>query len=239
ARRPRRRRGRPLDRAPVGRRSAGARRGARTARRTVVLTRPEGRNEGLAARLRDLGFDVVVRPLVEIEPVETGPIELDGYDWLVLTSATGASELKRRSRGRARRVAAIGPAMAEAWGSVDLVPAVSTQEGLLAELPRPAGRVLFAGAEGARPLLARELGADVVSLYRTRPLRPTGPVGGDLAVVASASAARALAAITRAIPVVSIGPETSAAATDAGLVVAAEAASQTVEGLVSAVRAAG
>jgi len=157
----------------------------------------------------------------------------------VLTSATGARELRRRAVGAARRVAAIGRATAEAWGEVDLVPRLSTQEDLLAELPRPAGRVLFAGAEGARPLLARELGADVVSLYRTRPLRPTGPVGGDLAVVASASAARALAAITRAIPVVSIGPETSAAATDAGLVVAAEAASQTVEGLVSAVRAAG
>ena len=42
----------------------------------------------------------------------------------------------------------------EALGGADLVPAVSTQEGLLAELPRPAGRVLFAAAEGARRLLA-------------------------------------------------------------------------------------
>ncbi|HZO62929.1 MAG TPA: uroporphyrinogen-III synthase [Gaiellaceae bacterium] len=226
-----------MDRAPVGRRSAGARRGARTARRTVVLTRPEGRNEGLAARLRDLGFDVVVRPLVEIEPVETGPIELDGYDWLVLTSATGASELKRRSRGRARRVAAIGPATAEAWGSVDLVPAVSTQEGLLAELPRPAGRVLFAGAEGARPLLAEALGADVAVLYRTRPVRVE--VDGDLAVVASPSAARALAAANPSVPVVSIGPETTAAAVAAGLRVAAEAATPDLDGLAAAVVEAG
>jgi len=155
----------------------------------------------------------------------------------VLTSATGASELKRRSRGRARRVAAIGPATAEAWGSVDLVPAVSTQEGLLAELPRPAGRVLFAGAEGARPLLAEALGADVAVLYRTRPVRVE--VDGDLAVVASPSAARALAAANPSVPVVSIGPETTAAAVAAGLRVAAEAATPDLDGLAAAVVEAG
>ena len=215
----------------------GARRGARTAGRTIVLTRPHGRNEELADRLRALGHEVVVRPLVEIEVVETGPVDLDGYDWLVLTSATGARELRRRARGRPARVAAIGRTTADAWGEVDLVPAVSTQEGLLAELPRPAGRVLFAGAEGARPLLADELGADVLVLYRTR-LVP-GEVEGDLAVVASPSAARALAAANPDLPVVSIGPETTSAARAAGVRVAAEATTADVDGLVAAVAAAG
>lgn len=179
---------------------------------------------------------MVVRPLVEIEAVETGPVELDGYDWLVLTSATGARELRRRARGRAARVAAIGRTTAEAWGEVDLVPAVATQEGLLAELPRPAGRVLFAGAEGARLLLAEELAADVVVLYRTIPVE--AEVEGDLAVVASPSAARALAAANRGLPVVSIGPETTAAARAAGLRVTAEAQSPDLDGLVAAVAAA-
>jgi uroporphyrinogen-III synthase len=112
---------------------------------------------------------------------------------------------------------------------------VSTQEGLLAELPRPAGRVLFAGAEGARPLLADELAADVVVLYRTRPVAAL--VEGDLAVVASASAARALASVNPALPVVSIGPETTAAARSVGLQVAAEAVTPDTEGLVAAVAA--
>ena len=174
-----------------------------------------------------------MQPLVEIEPVETGPIDLDGYDWLVLTSATGATELKRRARGRPARVAAIGPATADAWGPADLVPAVSTQEGLLAELPRPAGKVLFAGAEGARPLLAEELGADVVVLYRAKPL--AARVEGDLAVVASPSAARALAVVNAGIPVVSIGPETTAAARESGLRVAAEATTPDLGGLVRGV----
>jgi uroporphyrinogen-III synthase len=135
-------------------------------------------------------------------------------------------------------VAAIGPATAEAWGDVDLVAEVSTQEGLLTEVPRPAGRVLFAGAEGARRLLVEELGADFVVLYRTKLLRPELPAG-DLAVVASPSAARALAGVSLSIPVVSIGPETSRAAHAAGLDVMAEATTSTVEGLVSAIAEAG
>ena len=122
---------------------------------------------------------------------------------------------------------------------MDLVPEVSTQEGLLAELPRPAGRVLFAGAEGARRLLVDELGADFVPLYRTKAVTVAGAVFGDLVVLASPSAARALAAAMPDLPVVSIGPETTSAAEAAGLRVAAEARTPDLEGLVSAVAEAG
>jgi uroporphyrinogen-III synthase len=177
--------------------------------------------------------------LIEFEPLDTGSIDLDGYDWLVLTSATAAEELKRRSTGSPARVAAIGWATAAAWGDVDLVPAVSTQEGLLAELPRPAGRVLCAAAEGARRLLAEELDADFVSLYRTNELRPSAPPSGDLAVVSSPSAARALAGLGLGIPVVSIGPHTSSEARAVGLTVAAEASSPALDDVVSAVLGAG
>ena len=45
---------------------------------TVVLTRPEGRNEGLAGELRARGLEVCVEPLVEIEPLDTGPIDVGG-----------------------------------------------------------------------------------------------------------------------------------------------------------------
>ena len=157
----------------------------------------------------------------------------------MLTSATGALELKARAEGAPVNVAAIGRATAEAWGDVDLVPTTATQEGLLAELPRPTGRVLFAGAEGARRLLVDELGADFVALYRTVPAVVGGPVEGDLAVVASPSAARALAVLTTAVPVVSIGPETTRAAVEAGLRVATEARTPDLEGLVAAVTDAG
>ena len=118
----------------------------------------------------------------------------------------------------------------------DLVAGVSTQEGLAAELPRPAGRVLFAGAEDARDVLVRELGADFVPLYRTVELRPGSFPAADLAVLASASAARSLAALGERPPCVSIGPVTSAAARARGLRVVAEAATHDREGLVEAVK---
>jgi uroporphyrinogen-III synthase len=204
----------------------------------IVLTRPEGRNEQLAQRLRELGHMVECVPLIAVEPLGDDPIDVSAYDWVIVTSVTGARELKRRARGHARRVAAIGRATAEAFGGADLVASVSTQEGMLAELPRPAGRVLFAGAEGARRLLVDELGADFVPLYRTRELRPSAPIEGDLVVLASASAARVFGTLGSEIPAVSIGPETTGAATVAGIRVVAEAEKHDLEGLVDAVVAA-
>ena len=116
----------------------------------------------------------------------------------------------------------------------DLVPRVSTQEGLLAELPPPAGRVLFAAAEGARMTIVEELGADFLPLYRTTELRPETP-SGDLVVLASASAARAFGALGADVPAVSIGPQTTAAAREAGIRVVAEAERHDLDGLVFAV----
>lgn len=202
------------------------------------MTRPEGRNEELAAALRELGHDVVVEPLIAVEPLGDEPIALDGYDWLVVTSVTGARELRRRARGRPSHVAAIGRATAEALGGADLVPADSTQEGLLAELPRPAGRILFAGAESARRLLVDELNADFVSLYRTRALRPETVPDADVVVLASPSAARAFAALGRDLPALSIGPQTTKAAEEHGLRVVGEALTHDLGGLVEALASA-
>ena len=136
-------------------------------------------------------------------------------------------------------MAAIGPGTAavlrERAIEPAFVPQVSTQEGLLAELPRPAGRVLFAGAERARRLLVDQLGADFVPLYRTRELRPQPPPDGDLVVLASSSAAGAFAALGVHVPAVTIGPETTRTAQGAGLAVVAEADPHDLDGLVAAV----
>jgi uroporphyrinogen III methyltransferase / synthase len=205
----------------------------------VIVTRPEGQADDLAKRLRALGHDVVLCPLVRIEPLDDGPIDVAPYDWVVVTSANGARELARRISGRPRRLAAIGPATEAALGqqglAVDLVPTVATQEGLLAELPQPAGRVLFAGAERARRLLIDALDADFVPLYRTVELEPAELPVGDLVVLASGSAARAFGRLGLDVPAVSIGPQTTAVAQAAGLRVVAEAATHDVEGLLNAI----
>src|SRR5204863_439731 len=88
--------------------------------------------------------------------------------------------------------------------------------------------------------LERRSGDDPVALgEELARLAVAGPPRGDLAVVASPSAARALAALDPAMPVVSIGPETSAAAQSAGLTVLAEAREPGVDALVSAIAEAG
>ncbi len=211
---------------------------ARSALR-VIVTRPREQAGALAERLAALGFEVVLCPLLELEP--TGPAEVDvaGYDWVVVTSPRGAHELAVRARGVLPMVAAIGPgtaaALREHGVEPALVPQVSTQEGLVAELPQPRGRVLFAGAADARAYLAEALGADTVVLYRTRELRPETAPEGDLVVLASASAARALAGAGLDLPAVSIGPETTREARARGIDVVTEAERHDLDGLVEAV----
>jgi uroporphyrinogen III methyltransferase/synthase len=205
----------------------------------VIVTRPAAQAAPLAEALERLGHEPVLCPVVAIESLGDGAIDTTGYDWVVITSANGATEFARRRTGSLPRVAAIGPGTADALAArgigVDLVPSVSTQEGLVAELPRPAGRVLFAGAEGACRHLVEELGADFMPLYRTIPLRPTGAPEGDLVVLASASAAKAFAELRTDVPAVSIGPQTTQAAAVAGLDVVAEARNHDLDGLLAAV----
>lgn len=201
----------------------------------IVVTRPAGREAALVERLRVAGHDVSHVPLIAVAPLGDDPVDVAGYDWIVLTSVTGARELRRRMQGKPRRVATIGRATAAAFGGADLVAETSTQEGLLEALPPSPGRVLFAGAEGARRLLPDSLAADVVVLYRTTELVPSAWPDCDLAILASPSAARALGRFDATTPVVSIGPETTRAAREAGLTVASEARTSDLDGLVDAV----
>src|SRR6266545_1047751 len=168
----------------------------------VIVTRPEAQAAALAAALRERGFVPVLCPLIDTVPIEDGPIDVDGYDWIVVTSANGATQLGRRRRG--------------------LVP----------ELPRPAGRVLFVGAEGTGELLESELDAEVRAVYRTRERVPDSPPAGELVLLASGSAARAWAKLGLDLPAISIGPQTTAAAIGAGVEIVSEARTPDVQGLV-------
>ena len=211
--------------------------------RRVVVTRAAAQAGALVARVEALGYEVVRCPLIDIEPIPGEPIDGASYDWVVVTSPNGAAELARRLATPPRRIAAIGPGTAaelRAHGlEPDFVPRESTQEGLLAELPQPAGRVLVAAAEGARRIVVDALGADFIALYRTVELIPAEPPEGDVVLLASPSAARAFAATGARIPAVAIGPQTAAAAREAGLEVAAEAERHDEDGLVAALRGLG
>jgi uroporphyrinogen-III synthase len=205
----------------------------------VIVTRPREQAGPLVARLEALGHEVIECPLIEIERTSNDPIDANGYDWVIVTSPNGADEIARRGRNLPK-LAAVGPGTAERLREHGLqpafVPRVSSQDGLLAEFPRPAGRVLFAAAANSRRRPIEELEADFVPLYSTRLLAPDPPVG-DIVVLASGSAARAFAAIGGRTPAVSIGPETTRIAESVGLAVAAEAESHDLDGLVAAVGA--
>ena len=148
-------------------------------------------------------------------------------------------EVARRPRPAGAALAAIGPGTAAALARLglraDLVPEESSQEGLAAALAPDAGRVLLAAAAGARRHLVDVLGADFIALYRTRELRPSAFPEAELVVVASPSAARAFAALHVPAPVVSIGPQTSAAVREAGLELAGQARTFDLDGLVAAI----
>jgi uroporphyrinogen-III synthase len=194
----------------------------------VLVTREE-----LVARVESLGHVALLCELIRVEPLGYEPVDARAYDWLVVTSRNGAHELARRGV-TANRIAAIGPATAEALRShglrVDLVAETHTQEGLREALPE--GTALLAAAEGARQDV---LDADFLPLYRTIELRPDVPQA-DVALLTSGSAARALAATGAHVPVVAIGPQTAAEAEAAGLAVVAVAAGHDLDGLVEALR---
>jgi uroporphyrinogen-III synthase len=206
----------------------------------VIVTRPHAQAGTLLNALRAEGFEPIACPVIATEAIDDGPIDATGYDWVIVTSANGAAELGARHTGVLPRVAAVGELTAaalEAHGiGVEFVPSLASQEGLLAELPRPVGRALFVGAEGARRLLADELPADFRAVYRTVELTPDPP-DGDLVLLASPSAAAAWAKLGSTLPAITVGPQTTAAALDAGLTIVAEAGTQNVAGLVDSAAA--
>jgi len=205
----------------------------------LLVTRPREQARALVEALAERGFDVVVRPLIRIESLSDDPVDTTGYDWVIVTSPNGAREFGRRRTGVLPQVAVIGPgtaaALEEAGIDANLEPGVHTQEGLVAAfrgLAEPPRRPLFVGAENARSVLVDQLGAEFLPLYRTHELVPDDLPDVDLVLLLSPSAARAYAHADGTAPVLSIGPETTAAAAGAGLDVVAQSRSSDLGGLV-------
>lgn len=159
------------------------------------------------------------------------------------------------------KIAAVGPMTADALLqhglAVDVVPERFVAEGLLDALRSRedvrGARVLYVAGEGARETLERGLigaGASVerVTAYRSvvdgtdadslKTRLDRGDV--DLATFTSASSVRAFVDLVgaeraRRVPAASIGPITTEAARDAGLDVAIEATTSTIDGLVESI----
>ncbi len=171
---------------------------------TIVVTRTRQQVSDLAAKLEELGANVIEAPTIElVEPdnwneVDEALTQGGDYDWLIFTSANGVRFTRQRLRalerdvrvfGRAR-VAAIGDATAVAIRDelglhVDLCPESFVAEALADELAsrgETAGkRFLLLRADIARPLLRERLqqgGAAAVrdvAIYQTVPAHALPP----------------------------------------------------------------
>jgi uroporphyrinogen III methyltransferase/synthase len=163
--------------------------------RRVVITRARAQASELAARLAELGAEVIEAPAIRIEPRLDDPdvagavsrIASGEVDVVCLTSPNGADLLMEAlaAAGHDARalagatLAAIGPGTARALARhglhADVVPERAVAESLARELVArgvDGRRVLIARAAEARDVLPDELGkagaeVEVVTLYRT------------------------------------------------------------------------
>ena len=228
--------------------------------RTIVVTRARAQAQRFAELLEAAGARVLQAPTIVIEPpaswepLDTALAALESFTWVIFTSVNGVAMVDRRLAARGvpwaaiarKRVAAIGPATAEALVEhgvpVELVPTEYRAEALVDRLRRvvgPGDRVLLPRAKEARDVLAvelRRLGVAVteVPAYQTRRIddgvvrlrEALGSGAVDAVTFTSSSTARNFAeqfsddersAWRGRIAVASIGPITAATAAEYGL----------------------
>ena len=164
--------------------------------RRIVVTRAREQASGLAARLQELGAEVIEFPTIRIDPLpdesrlDQAVAELASYQWVIFTSVNGVrffwKALRRQGRdARALascRLVAIGPATASALEAhglhADLVPEKYVAEGVVDALrrqgPLDKARFLLPRAARAREVLPEALReahavVDVVPCYETVP----------------------------------------------------------------------
>jgi uroporphyrinogen III methyltransferase/synthase len=228
--------------------------------RVVVVTRAREQAPGFRGLLEAAGAEVLTLPTIAIEapaswePLDRALAELGRYQWIVFTSVNGVEMVSQRLAragldGRAlakARVAAVGPATAEAVTATGVTPEVVPDEYVaealvarLRPLIRPGDRVLLPRAARSRDVLVRELtgmGAvvDEIAAYRTRAAAEDGTAlrealrGGrvDVITFTSSSTVSHFAALLSpdeigrlmaGVTVACIGPVTRATAAEHGL----------------------
>ena len=156
----------------------------------VMVTRADEQAAGLTQMLEARGAQVVLCPVIVIEPlpVQAGQVEdLEAFDWVIFTSANGVDRFFQilgeagREFPRRAKVAAIGPETAarlrQHHVEAALVPERFVAEALADAMPAgvgPGTRVLLPRAAGSRDALPDRLRAqgarvDIIETYRAAP----------------------------------------------------------------------
>lgn len=147
----------------------------------VVLTHAEGRLEGLPARLRALGFDVLHRPSIAIRPRTDGPTRdaagaLLDLPWLLFASRSAAEAWSMLGVGYARRPA-VEPESVRPNEPAPRPPEPAPSDPLRIGAIGP-GTAATLRAVGARvDLVAEPSTAEGLAFAFARHPHATGPVG--------------------------------------------------------------
>jgi hydroxymethylbilane synthase len=235
----------------------------------IVVTRAAGQEEDLCHALAGLGATPVRLPMIRIVPLADEHLlerlgeEASPDDWIVFTSANGASVVLDRIPGPIPprlRVAAVGPQTAAVLGerrvTADYVPGEYTGEALADGLPDVDGRGVWilraetAGQDIVERLTERGATVHDIPVYRTEalPIDASGRAelekGIDVVTFTSGLTARNFRAayegagldarrLERTV-IACIGPVTAAVARKLGFEVHVVAEEHTASGLVDA-----
>ena len=241
------------------------------ARKRIVVTRPRAQAAGFCRKLAEAGAIPIRFPTIRITPMpDTRRLDaalqrLRDYAWIIFTSVNGVAYCWDRLAAVAStqlpaslRVAAIGPATAQALRERHIVPDFVPTEFVAERIAEGLGAVtgqalLLPRAEAARKTLAALLAdqgarVDEIPAYRTLPEAPSPEAfaaleaGVDVLTFTSSSTVRHYAALVAERPphgaqealVACIGPITAETARGLGYEVATVADEYTTDGLIRA-----
>jgi uroporphyrinogen-III synthase len=186
-------------------------------RQRIWITRTQPGADATAERVRALGHEAVVAPLLAVRRIPDVAIDLKGVGALAFTSANGVRAFADLCGERDLRVFAVGAATAQAARAAGFRTVLSADgdvealaEGIAARRSQMRGAVLHPGAAEPAGDLAGALEKHGVPARRAI-LYETGPaslspdqaqalVRSDAALLHSPRAAKALAAVLKAHP---------------------------------------
>ena len=223
----------------------------------IVVTRPRAQAKELQRVIEERGAKCVVVPLIEIsQPDDEGFAfeqamrSISEYEWVICTSANGASRVAPylSSGAMSPKLAAVGGATALAFARVvDFVPSSANGKSLAEELPMSLGKALVVQAqetsgEVVRILRDRNMHVDEVAAYKTEQCLLTDAQvweirSADAVLIASGSAVRSWCA--QAGPqvngkIIAIGEPTQQVADECGMTISAVAREASTTGVVAA-----
>ena len=186
-------------------------------RQKIWITRAQPAADATAERVRALGHEAIVAPLLAVRPLADAQVDLSGVAALAFTSANGVRAFADLSGERSLRVFAVGAATAQAARAAGFKLVLSADgdvdalaEGIAKRRGELRGAVLHPGAlEPAGDLVgaleAQGLRARRLVLYETAPVQLSDAKAGELVqadavLLHSPKAAKVLAGLLKTHP---------------------------------------